>query len=222
MGDGIPSPGFRQVFARFSPGFRQVFARFSPGPRTGCGGRSIPSCGNPSGEPQFLELVSPDPGSAGSRATLSFSSERSTILSVTPIRIGRGGAGIGTTVTSRESLWQGFGGPFLVVVEDRAAEVREHFRFSDEGSLVAVGGGRAVEVGIESSRQAEAARAVDPVDPGRVAEDWRTFWGETATGKDEPRWVDWILRYRAGRPPIWNEALELDGLGSQEEIGDSR
>ncbi|MDF1860522.1 MAG: serine/threonine-protein kinase [Verrucomicrobiales bacterium] len=160
----------------------------------------------------LLHSVSSLPVEDGNRATLSVAISNSTILSETPLRIGRGGEQVETTFASHNCMWQCLG-PYLFVRAGSPPAFRERFSFSATDTLFASQGERIIESGAAKDRTGSAGAETH-------AADWNRFLGETA-GSDmgDSQWVDWITIFRPGRPTQWNPLLDLAGRGaSLEEI----
>lgn len=160
----------------------------------------------------LFQIVSSD-GEDGA----SFEAEvvRCDILATNPIRFGRDGMKVETVIRSRKNLWQ-CTDVFLSARDGDASELRRHFRFEDDDSLIGPGLDRAVEI---------AARPADGERQGRgdgaaAAADWAAFWSDssqTDKGGGEvgnTKWVDWIVVFRPGRPPVWNEDLPAGDRGT--------
>jgi serine/threonine protein kinase len=160
----------------------------------------------------LLHSVSSLPVQDGNRAALSVAVSNSTILSETPLLIGRGGEQVDTAFTSYNCLWQCLG-PFLFVRAGTPPAFRERFSFSATDTLFASQGERIIEAGVAKEKR-------DPAGAETHAADWNRFLGETA-GADmgDSQWVDWIALFPFGRPTQWNPLLDLAGRGaSLEEI----
>ncbi len=167
----------------------------------------------------LFQIVSSDGGGGDDSGIIEAEVARSLILATNPIRLGRDGAQVQTTLRSRKNLWQCID-VFLSARDEDADHLRGNFRFTDEDSLIAVGHDRAVEVAV---RPAEAARQ-GRGDGKAAAADWATFWSSgagPAPSVNTTQWVDWIVVFRPGRSPVWNGELppgERGPLGDDEEI----
>lgn len=182
------------------------------------GGKAILAVGNPGTETSitlsdtgfagggFLHVVATDPAAAGAPGTIGVEIADSTVICSGAFRLGRNGAGVKVAVRSRNNLWQS-SDVFLSAKEQDGGSVREAFVFEDEGSLLAVGGERAVEwdaAPAGGERQGEGDGAL-------AKRDWESFLGR----QDASEWVDWIVQYRPGRAPLWNNELSFEGRGGR-------
>jgi hypothetical protein len=181
-------------------------------------GKAILAVGNPGTETSirlsdtgfagggFLHVVATDPSAAGATGTIAVEIADSTVICSGAFRLGRNGAEAKVAVRSRNNLWQS-SDVFLSAKDQDGKGVREAFALEDEGSLFAVGGERAVEWDA-----APAGGEVQGEGNGTLAKrDWESFLGRP----EGMEWVDWIVQYRPGRPPLWNSELSFEGRGGR-------
>jgi hypothetical protein len=140
---------------------------------------------------------------------------RCDIIATNPIRFGRNGAKMKTGIRSIKNLWQ-CTDVFLSSRDEEAAELHRHFRLDDDDSLIAAGGDRAVEIGAKPAEGTRQGRG----DGAAAGADWATFWSDPSqaglSGGDvgNTKWVDWIVVFHPGRPPVWNEELPPGDRGA--------
>jgi hypothetical protein len=160
----------------------------------------------------LFQIVSSD-GRDG--ATLEADVVRCDILATNPIRFGRDGVKVETVIRSRKNLWQ-CTDVFLSARDEDAAELRRRFRFEDDDSLIGPGGDRAVELGSGPAEGERQGRG----DGAAAAADWAAFRSDSSqTDKSggeagNTKWVDWIVVFRPGRPPIWNDEFPPGDRGT--------
>lgn len=200
------------VFLSGGSHFEAARSRFA----TDRGGKAILAVANPGTETSirladtgfagggFLHVVVSDPAAEGAPGKIGVEIADSTVICSGAFRLGRNGAGARLEVRSRQNLWQ-CTDLFLSAKEDAADAVRAAFAFDDEGSLLAVGGARAVEWDAAPSGGAGQGKG----DGALAKSDWEGFLGRP----DSLQWVDWIVEYRPGRAPLWNDTLSFDGRG---------
>lgn len=136
--------------------------------------------------------------------------ENSTILATCPFRFGPGPVETRLSVRSRNCLWQ-CGESFLSSRDPDPAALRLHFSFEDEDSIAASGG----SVAIASGNAPPGRRPSGKGDPEALKADWEEF----RTGEGAPvspmTWVEWIVEYGFGTPPVWNPDLDVPGRGAE-------
>ncbi|MEM9015821.1 MAG: serine/threonine-protein kinase [Verrucomicrobiota bacterium] len=160
----------------------------------------------------FLQSVTPEPGTEGNRCQVTLTVIDSSLLASSPIRLGTGGVEVATDIRIENSLLQA-SGPFLAVRDRQPDFLRDLLRFSADGSIFSTGDDP-IAFGRDSFRVREVVRVGDP----KAADEfWRSFWSDTAGVAKDLTWVDWIVRFIPGRPPVWNEALSLEGIGAELE-----
>lgn len=152
--------------------------------------------------------------SSGPAGTVDVKVTRSLLLTASPVRYGRGQDFLRVNMVSEESIWQG-SGPFLLGYLGERNSLAEVFSFSESTSLFSAGGALAVELNAGSNTPARTV--INESYPEQLSVDWNRFRELAPDRIAEIGWRDWILTYRPGSPPLWNEDIEWEKRGDIRE-----